>query len=508
MTDDAELLRRYARDRVEDAFAELVRRHLNMVYAAALRQVRGDTHLAEDVAQRVFTDMARKASSLQFPPSITGWLYTSTRYAAANAVRAEQRRKAREQEHERINASLYDSEPGPDWERCRMVLDEAMHRLKARDREVLLLRYFEGCRLSQVGAKLGLNENTARMRVERALEKLRGMLARRGITSSSAALAGLLAAEGAAAAPAGMAATVTSASLSGAAIGSGTGLLFLKLIAMTKLKIGLVSGVIGAGLVASVVVQQQSLSRLREQNAQLREQNRQLAELAEQNNSSTSGQVAADEASRIQRERAELMKLRGEVSALRRDASAAAASTKAAEQAKANTESRQADSNPNEPTKFQANVRVQVQNGQTLVTGGWLSSDGKRTLVFATPQAQGSDGTVLIRTKFLEVSEPVLSVLGLDNLRVDGADSSLKELLPAERAKAVVDALQNSGEISMREAAVMTADGRQAQISMSMNEGTDGGDSMISFTPSISPGGGGVDLALGVEMPRPTASRH
>ena len=87
MVQDKELIRQYASKRSEAAFAELVRRHLKMVYAAALRQVNGDFHLAEDVAQSVFTDLARKSGSLQRHGSIAGWLYASTRFTAANAVR-------------------------------------------------------------------------------------------------------------------------------------------------------------------------------------------------------------------------------------------------------------------------------------------------------------------------------------------------------------------------------------------------------------------------------------
>ncbi|MGA2179858.1 MAG: sigma factor [Verrucomicrobiota bacterium] len=98
MTPDCELLRRYAGTKSEEAFAELVRRHVNLVYSAALRQVNGDVHLAQDVAQTVFTDLARKAVSLLRRSTLTGWLYTSAHFAAAKAVRTEQRRHAREQE--------------------------------------------------------------------------------------------------------------------------------------------------------------------------------------------------------------------------------------------------------------------------------------------------------------------------------------------------------------------------------------------------------------------------
>src|SRR6476646_7173615 len=64
MNSDSELLCRYVEARCEDAFAELVRRHVNLVYSAALRQVNGDAHLAQDVAQNVFADLARKAATL------------------------------------------------------------------------------------------------------------------------------------------------------------------------------------------------------------------------------------------------------------------------------------------------------------------------------------------------------------------------------------------------------------------------------------------------------------
>src|SRR4051794_34800298 len=103
MIDDSELLRRYAGTGDEAAFAELVRRRLGVVYHAALRQCGGDAHRAEDVAQSAFTDLARHAARLSQRPALLGWLYTSTRYAAAQAVRGEVRRQAREREAHAMN---------------------------------------------------------------------------------------------------------------------------------------------------------------------------------------------------------------------------------------------------------------------------------------------------------------------------------------------------------------------------------------------------------------------
>ncbi len=216
MTDDAELLRRYADEKSEDAFAELVRRHLGLVYHAALRQCGGDAHRAQDVAQTVFADVARKARSLARRPALAGWLHTSTRYAAAQAVRGEVRRQRREQEAHAMNeilAKANGDDAAAEWERMRPVIDEALHALGERDRDAVLARFFEGRAFAEIGARLALSEDAARMRVERALEKLRVALGKRGITSTAAALALALANQAGAAVPAGLAASVTGAAL-------------------------------------------------------------------------------------------------------------------------------------------------------------------------------------------------------------------------------------------------------------------------------------------------------
>src|SRR5579859_4119477 len=182
MDSDAELLRMFARTRSEDAFAELVRRHIHLVHSTARRTAGGDAHLAEDATQSVFADLARKASSLANRRSLAGWLYTSAHFAAAKLVRTERRRRQREEDFMREPAN--EPAPEPDWEAVQPVLEEVMHELKPADREAILLRHFENRPLVEVGAKLGLTENTARMRVERALDKLRARLARRGVSCS------------------------------------------------------------------------------------------------------------------------------------------------------------------------------------------------------------------------------------------------------------------------------------------------------------------------------------
>ncbi len=281
MSDDAELLRRYAEQRSEAAFAELVRRHLNLVYSAAVRLTRGDTHRAEDVAQMVFTDLARKAAALARRPVLAGWLYTSTHYATAKILRTEQRRQTREQEAHAMHELLSSATPEADWDRLRPVLDAAMRELNERDREAVLLRFFEGRGFAEVGARLNLTENAARMRVDRALDKLRMRLSEHGVTSTAAALAMALAGQAVVAAPAGLAATVTGAALTGAAA-SGGAWAVLQFIAMNKLQIGIVSTVIVAAGTGAVLQQQANAQVQREIDA-LHQENRQIGGLQEEN---------------------------------------------------------------------------------------------------------------------------------------------------------------------------------------------------------------------------------
>jgi RNA polymerase sigma factor (sigma-70 family) len=310
MTPDSELLRRYAGTKSEEAFAELVQRHVNLVYSAALRQVNGDAHLAQDVAQTVFTDLARKAASLARRAVLTGWLYTSAHFAAAKAVRTEQRRHAREQEAHTMRETIHTPASEPDWEKLRPVLDEVMHKLKEADREAILLRYFENRPFAEIGEKFGLNENAARMRVERALKKLRDFLAKRSITTATA-LASVISANAVQIAPAGLATTLTTASLAGA--GTGT-LTLLKFMTMTKLKLG-ISALVVAGATTALVVQHQTQQKLRAENDSLTQQ---LAQLKTDNESLSNRLAAAGNSQSLSDEQLnELLQLRGEVGMLR-----------------------------------------------------------------------------------------------------------------------------------------------------------------------------------------------
>lgn len=245
MTDDAELLHRFAVDHAEDAFAELVRRHLTLVYFAALRRTNGDTHLAEDVSLQVFVSLARQARGLRPGTCLPGWLYVATRHAAANAMRTERRRKHREQEAHAMHELSTPSPEDCGWERMKPELDSVLDQLKEADRNAVLLRFFQHRAYAEIGAVLHVSEDAARVRVNRALEKMRTLLAKRGITSTAAALAAALAQPPAAAMPAALATTVTATALSGiATVGLGTASTFSLWTIMSTTKA--ITGIAGA----------------------------------------------------------------------------------------------------------------------------------------------------------------------------------------------------------------------------------------------------------------------
>src|SRR5208283_2267671 len=328
MTEDAELLSRYAAEQSEAAFAELTRRHVDLVHSAALRLMSGDLHAAQDVTQQVFTEVARQAKRLARHPALVGWLYTTTRLMALRMNRTEQRRQAREQEANMMNQLLHDDTPPVDWNRLRPVIEDAMHELDDRDRHAVLLRYFQNKTLNEVGAALNLTENAARMRVDRALDKLRGKLARRGITTTATALAAVVAANAVQAAPAGIAATISAAAIAGSAVQASTLIVATKTIAMTTLQKTIVAAALATAVGTGIYAVHQG-AQLRGQIRTLQEQeaplDAQIQQLEQERNQAT-GQLAAlqEENTRLKTgsNTTELLKLRGQVGQLRQRAAA------------------------------------------------------------------------------------------------------------------------------------------------------------------------------------------
>src|SRR5947207_4602013 len=233
---DQMLIRAYVCRRCEQSFAELVRRHVNLVHSTALRIVRAAA-LAEEVTQGVFLALAQHSAWLQGRSSLTGWLYETTRSLSINTVRSEERRRQRECEAATMKALIVD-EPQETWHQLAPHLDEAITLLKRGEREVILWRYFEHKTAEQIGVRLGLGPDAAQKRVARAMDHLRAIFARRGITISAASLAAILPAEAVKAAPAGLAvAAIAAANGVGASLTATSSIQLI--MASTQAKIGI-----------------------------------------------------------------------------------------------------------------------------------------------------------------------------------------------------------------------------------------------------------------------------
>src|SRR5438477_2094951 len=231
--DDIELLQTFAERGSEDAFRTLVDRHINLIYSVARQTVR-DPQLAEEIVQTVFIILAQKATRLGKVKALSGWLYRTTRLAAIQALRNECRPREREEKFAQMDHTPSESV----WEQVEPHLGEAMDRLSELDRNILSLRFFESKSFKELALVLGKGEDAARMRVNRAIEKLRKLLLKRGVTVSASALLASIAANSTQAAPEGLAANAATAALAQTSVVTSSALVkgTLKVMAWTKIK--------------------------------------------------------------------------------------------------------------------------------------------------------------------------------------------------------------------------------------------------------------------------------
>jgi RNA polymerase sigma factor (sigma-70 family) len=318
---DQQLLREYTERRSESAFAELVRRHVDLIYSAALRMV-CDSHLAEDVTQGAFVALARSAPQLTDRAVVSGWLHRTVQNIAAQTVRTDVRRRAREQEAAAMN-ELFAAEPDVAWEHIAPHLDAALGELSEADRDALMLRYFERKSAQEMAQVLGVSDDAAQKRVSRAVDRLREFFAKRGVTVGTSGLVLIISANAVQAAPVGLAITISTA-----AVLTGTTLITTatatKAIAMTITQKVLITTVLAASVgtgfyeARQASTLQNQIQTLQQQQAPLAEQ---IAQLTRERDDAMS-QLATlrDDTRRVNANTAELPKLRGEVSRLRAQA--------------------------------------------------------------------------------------------------------------------------------------------------------------------------------------------
>ncbi|HVY71658.1 MAG TPA: sigma-70 family RNA polymerase sigma factor [Verrucomicrobiae bacterium] len=316
--DDKKLLQRYAEQGAEDAFTELVRRHLNLVWAAA-RRVTGNDELARDAAQEVFTDLARKARRLRPGTILAGWLHRAACHSAAKLVRGHARRAERERKamEPHLLPGGEADEPGL-MEAMLPMLDEALGQLPGADRDAVVLRFLAGKSLAEVGAALGMSEDAAQKRVSRAMDRLRDHFRRRGVATGVWTVAAALGMAGAQAAPSDMVVTVATASLASAGANGGLACL---LNSLTNMKTTCaITAIAIATAVTTATVAHKKIHRLEYENQNLR------AELmgdtgngmvATGPNGKFAGVVVAGNS--VNDEHAELLRLRGEVALLQQN---------------------------------------------------------------------------------------------------------------------------------------------------------------------------------------------
>jgi RNA polymerase sigma factor (sigma-70 family) len=468
-TPDSELLRRYCEDHAEAAFSELVHRHLSLVYATALRQTRGDSHCAKDICQAVFSALAQKAPTLLQHHSLGGWLYITALYTGGKIIRSEHRRRGREKEASAMQNTQESTESN--WTQIEPLLDDSMRQLDSDDREILVLRYFEKRELKSVGESLGISDEAARKRINRAVAKLRKVLVHRGALVSEGSLTLILGSMLLPSAPAGFATGLVQTALASAGtIAGGTAL--AKIMAFSKLKslstaaILLLAG--GTALFQTYESQKLKL-QLRNLESELTASESSTAAtrkvLSEKPRESEVVALRADQKEAI-RLRALAAKLQLE---LKSPANPPASKLQEANQAE------------NEDAywvrKFTAKAEAQVPRGQSLLTGGWQTEPGKRTFVLVTPteiDAVGNAvlesspaGQVTIETWWIEVQNSSLSNAALIQIESSSDASNTQKVLSKEETQNLLSDLKKQGGVDLLSTPkVTTLFGRQARISV------------------------------------------
>jgi len=359
---DMTLLWEYDRLGSEEAFALLVKKHINLVYSVALRRVEVAAH-AEEITQVVFIILARKAGSLRPDTILESWLHETARLTALDFLRRERRRQHREQEAF-MESSLHSQRDDRTWNQLAPLLDEAIGRLGTSDRNAVVLRFFKGSSVREVAEALGISENAAQQRILRAVEKIRLYFSRRGVALPAAGITAAISAHSVQAAPGALAHSVSALAVAkGAGVSASTFTLMKgasKLMTWTKLKSGIMVGAAAAALTVPLIVNHQAQARLADGESTFRLQSEQLAKLRADND--RLAQVAAGLAL-SQKQKEDLQRLPNEVAALRQQAG---------EVAKLQEETRQIRARTGLDRPKPAGLIMAESNAKKTFLRGWL----------------------------------------------------------------------------------------------------------------------------------------
>jgi|GEM_PF-2202264 len=422
---DRELLEQLARHRSEDAFNEIVRRHVDLVHSAAFRQL-GNADTARDITQNVFILLAKQAKQLRPEVILTGWLYRTTRNLCLEHLRKDQRRREREQAA--VEHLMNDSTD--QWEHVAPQLEPAMDELNDAERHAVLLRFFKNKTLREVGNELGIGEDAAQKRVSRALDRLRDIFTKRGIALPATALAATISGSAIQATPAAILTTISTAALgAGLTAAVATATLNTTSTMTTLFNLKTAAAIIAAAAVtgtSTYLVKENEADRLRADYQAVTETNGRLA--TDQQQAESTIRLREVRIEQLKKDASDVHRLRGEVDRLNRALTdtdqlrvqnAALREKLALLAVEELPDSVEDDPGVSKPS-FSVGQNVSLKKDEGLIAGGWETSPGRRTILFVRPTIPTSArDAILMESKIIEFPESALEKYQLTSLLTD-----------------------------------------------------------------------------------------
>jgi len=474
---DSELLRRYCVERSENAFAPLVERHLDLVYAVALRQAGDEPQVAERMTQAVFTHLAEQAETLQEHASLAGWLYSRTQAAEVDAASKQLQRPGIPETVQALSSptKLKSSD------QLDPVIAEAIEKMEEIDRQALLLHHRDGLDFRTIAAVTGLSNEEARQRVTQALEKLRGILREGGKTSAAMlkSLGTILSASGLVKPPVGLARRIAKVAVVNTVAASGLSSFWRA----NGTKAALVGALVLVALPVALIVKQRSRPHPTAENRAFRDQRETNRPAPASNRQTMDLSPDSAELQRLREERRELMRLRAELTQLRAQGTNPPRAELSEEKAEPSAISEQ----DSPVVSYFAKVSAKLARGQTMLAGGWRTASGKRTLLLVTPEVSDADAggrQVNFQTVWVAGPDDVLTELGLDQLFTDARTNATARVLSQAQTRTLMGGLVGGTGVDVLTAPRLTTkEGMPARIDVTQSKTE--GDATIQVGPAV-----------------------